>query len=41
METEDIARMENLLKFADKMQKQCKSNLVAQNFATKQTIQES
>ena len=40
IETEDIDRMENLLKFADKMQKQCKSNLVAQNFVTKQIINE-
>ena len=38
IETEDIDRMENLLKFADKMQKQCKSNLVAQNFVTRQII---
>lgn len=40
MEKEDIDRMENLLKFADEMQKQCKSNLVAQNFVTKQIINE-
>ena len=38
MEDEDIARMENLLKFADKMQKQCKSNLVAQRMAAQQKV---
>ena len=40
MEDEDIARMKNLLKFADKMQKQCKSNLVAQKMVTKQVVNE-
>ncbi|MBR6409431.1 MAG: hypothetical protein IKS23_04250 [Alphaproteobacteria bacterium] len=40
METEDIERMENLLKFADKIQKQCKSNLVAQKMPTKQVVNE-
>ncbi len=40
MDTEDIVRMENLLKFADKMQKQCKSNLVAQKNAIKQSIKD-
>ncbi len=40
MEAEDIARMESLLKFADKMQKQCKSNLVAQKFANKQAVKD-
>lgn len=33
-----ICMMDNLLKFADKMQKQCKSNLVAQKMITKQRI---
>ncbi|MBQ8465796.1 MAG: hypothetical protein IJ545_07295 [Alphaproteobacteria bacterium] len=40
MEDEDISRMENLLKFADKMQKQCKSNLVAQQMIEKQFVNE-
>lgn len=38
METEDIERMDSLLKFADKMQKQCKSNLVAQKLAKQQIV---
>ena len=41
MENEDISRMENLLAFADKIQKQCKNNLRVQNFAIKQPIKGS
>lgn len=38
VEDDTICMMDNLLKFADKMQKQCKSNLVAQKMITKQRI---
>lgn len=37
MEDDDFARMENLLTFADKMQKQSKSNLLAQKMLSLQT----
>ncbi len=36
MDDDDFVRMENLLAFADKMQKQCKSNLIAQKMLSQQ-----
>ena len=41
MDDEDIARMESLLQFADKIQKQCKSNLTAQKLITRPNTHES
>ena len=38
METEDIERMDGLLKFAGDMQKQCKSNLIAQKQFTNKVV---
>lgn len=38
VEDETTCMMDNLLNIADKMQKQCKSNLVAQRIATKQIV---
>ncbi len=38
METEDIERMDSLLKFAGDMQKQCKSNLIAQKQFANQVV---
>lgn len=40
MENDDINRMNNLLKFADNMQKQCKTNLNTQKMAIKSTLNE-
>ena len=40
VENETISAMNNLLNFADKIQKQCKINLVAQKLVTKQIINE-